>query len=263
MPVNLLQDVSVTSGAIHLKFSVTIDIDTLVDSNFVLMLDGATPSEVSGAFKSIDITRDYDSISRVLKLYLESALTPETDYILRISDLKTPYQETLSDVDFLFTTGTTTVISPSDQVPVTPEVVIEDSSIRDFTLAELNLAVINSGGSVFRIVNFDPGEEDAFYMPASYNEGRIEITFSSPVADNFISNEFFKVQKKLVGRGMARWQDVPIIITASTDYSTIILYLPSTDATPIYSGSGLTYWEPGYKYRVRVSSLVGSISDII
>jgi len=95
MSVNLIQDASVTTGSIDIKFAVTIDIDTLINSNFTLLLDGATPSPVSSPFETISVARDYDSISRIIRLYLISALTPETDYILRISNLKTPFNKNM------------------------------------------------------------------------------------------------------------------------------------------------------------------------
>lgn len=263
MSVNLIQDASVTTGSIDIKFAVTIDIDTLINSNFTLLLDGATPSPVSSPFETISVARDYDSISRIIRLYLISALTPETDYILRISNLKTPFNETLTTSSFYFTTGEDTTIDITDQVPETPEVIVEDNSIRSITAVDLTSTLVSPNATELQIMSIDPDSDTAYFLDSSYNEGRIEIVFNTILAANFVSTDYFKVQRKPVGRGMSRWEDLSVIVTSDSTSGIVIIYLPSTDATPVYGEPDVTYWEAGYKYRLRISGSIGSATDTL
>lgn len=263
MPLNIIQNVTVTTASIAVKFSITVDIDTLINDNFTLVLDGATPSPVSDPFETISILRDYDSISRILTLYLKSELSPVTDYELTISGLKTPFQEVIATAVYSFTTCEDTTVNPADQIPEAPEVVIEDSSIRDIGAVDLLTAVTVSDATELQVMSIDPDSESAYFLDPSYNEGRIEIVFNTILAANFVSTDYFKVQRKPVGRGMSRWEDVSVIVTSDSTSGIVIIYLPSTDATPVYGEPDMTYWEAGYKYRLRISGSIGSATDTL
>lgn len=261
MPINIVQGVTIATGFIKLKLSLTVDIDTLINDNFDLAIDGATPSPIVDPFETIDVIRDYDSISRTITLYYANPLVGDTDYVLTISGLKTPYQEVIATSEVTFTTPTDTTIDPTEQVPVSDPVVIEDNSIRDITAVDLTTSLVLSADADLRITSVVPEPDNAYYLSSSYNEGRIEITFNTIIAANFVSSDYFRVQRKTVGRGMARWEDVTTIVTSDSTSGIVIIYMPSNDATPVYGEPDLTYWEAGYKYRLRVSGSIGSATD--
>lgn len=263
MPINIVQGVTIATGFIKLKLSLTVDIDTLINDNFDLAIDGATPSPIVDPFETIDVIRDYDSISRTITLYYANPLVGDTDYVLTISGLKTPYQETIATSEVTFTTPTDTTIDPTEQVPVSDPVVIEDNSIRDITAVDLTTSLVLSADTDLRISSVVPAPDQAYYVSSSYNEGRIEITFNTIIAANFVSSDYFRVQRKTVGRGMARWEDVATIVTSDSTSGVVIIYLPSNDATPVYGEPDLTYWEAGYKYRLRISGSIGSATDTV
>jgi hypothetical protein len=263
MPINIVQGLTIATGFIKIKLSLTVDIDTLINNNFDLAIDGATPSPVADPFETINVLRDYDSISRTLTLYYANALVGDTDYILSISGLKTPYQEVIAMSQVTFTTPTDTTIDVTEQVPVEVPVVIEDVSIRDITAVDLTTAIVVSSDTDLRIASIVPTADEAYYVSSSYNEGRIEITFNTIIAANFVSSDYFRVQRKTVGRGMARWEDVTTIVASDSTSGIVIIYMPSNDATPVYGEPDLVYWEVGYKYRLRISGSVGSATDVV
>jgi hypothetical protein len=263
MPINIVQGVTIATGFIKLKLSLTVDIDTLINNNFDLVIDGATPSPIVDPFETIDVLRDYDSISRTITLYYANSLVGNTDYILTISGLKTPYQEIIATSQITFTTPTDTTIDVTEQVPVSVPVIIEDVSIRDITAVDLTTAIVVSADKDLRVTSVAPTLDQAYYVSSSYNEGRIEVIFNAVIAANFVSSDYFKVQRKTVGRGMARWEDVTTIVTSDSTNGIVIIYMPSNDATPVYGEPDLTYWEVGYKYRLRISGTIGSATDTI
>jgi len=79
--MTIYQWYDVNTSHIEIKFIDTIDISTLINANFVLKnTTGATPSVVSSPFLPIDVSRDYYSISRVIKLYWNIDLVPDSTY---------------------------------------------------------------------------------------------------------------------------------------------------------------------------------------
>lgn len=263
MPVTVVQAKSMSAANIKIKFGLTIDIDTLLNENFAFALSAATPTVISNPFEDISISRDYDSISRTLTLWLKNTLVSEGTYTLTISGLKTPYQEIIPTTVVNLTAPVDVTIDLVDQVPVPDPVVIEDASIRDVASVALTYPATVADTNELIIESLVPSVIDAAYLAEDYNEGRIEITFNTILAANYVSSDYFKVQRKTVGRGMARWEDISTIVTSDSTSGIVIIYMPSNDDVPVYGEPDKVYWEKGYKYRLRISGAIGSATDTV
>lgn len=240
----------------EIKFVDTISIPTLINANFALYnVSLATPAIVANAFKTINVVRDYYSISRTLNLWFDVDLVSNTNYEIRISGLKTVTSSLIDSDIITFTTGTltdTAIVVPPDKTPAVVDV--QDYSIKD--ISPFSIYYVEDAAT-FQVLSIVPDTTNSYYLPESFNEGRIEITFSSIPAANFISGEYFKVQRKLIGKGLNPWETISAIVTSSPETKLVVIYLPSNDATPVFAEPDKIYWETGYKYRLRISPLIG------
>lgn len=258
MPVSLVQSAAVNEGYITIKFNYTVDIDTLVNANFTLANTDATPSTVSDPFETIVLSRDYDSIARKLILYFKKPLVPLSDYVVTIKDLKTPAGDLIGTAQIGFTTVDDVTPEEEEIVPVSEPVDVKDHSIKDVTLIDFDNLTFQ-GSSIFYVKSIKPNIEQAFQMEPSYNEGRIEIAFNETPAANFVSDEYFKVQRKKLSRTPKKWEDVDVLVTSDPSSDLVIIYIPSTDDVNdiVYGEPDRTYWEAEYKYRLRISKEIG------
>lgn len=261
MPVTVVQTKSISAGNIQIKFGLTVDIDTLVKSNFTLALNSATPSLITDPFEDIVVSRDYDSISRRLTLWLKHPLVSLGVYTLTMTNLKTPYQEVIPTTLVSLTAPQDVSVDLLDQVPIPDPVIIEDISIRDTTALSLTYPITTSDEDQLIVKNVVPDLITSAYLEESFNEGRIEVFFNTIIAANYVSSDYFKVQRKTVGRGMARWEELDTIVTSDSNSGIVIIYLPSIEETPVYGEPDRIYWEKGYKYRLRISGAIGSATD--
>jgi len=251
----------VKSENVEIKFVDTLHRATLINANFTVMnMSTATPTAISNPFKAIDISRDFSSISRVLTLWWDITLSNDTDYRITIANLNTINGAVIDSQNIDFSTGT--IAADSVESPLTREPVdVEDYSIKNISTI-LNVTAATAA-SVFNIESVTPDSSFSYYLDPSHNEGKIEITFSLVPAANFVSNDYFKVQRKAIGRGISRWEDISALVTSSANDSLVVIYLPSipaaddVDQTSYYAEPDLTYWEEGYKYRLRISGDIG------
>lgn len=265
---DLLEDFAIDNDTFDLKFSVSLKTSTLVNANFVLFVDGATPVEVPDAFQEIIIAEDYNSISRLLQLrWLEDVLEVSTDYRLEISNLQTVVGHTLSSVAVLFTTGADAgdLVNPVD-VPLETPPEIVDYSIKTAVFDITSLST--SGATVpFGVEESDPIQGD-FYLPPDYNNGRLVVTFTGEPDLGTINAETVKLQKRSVVRGPSRWTSLEVQVSSSG--STIYIDLPSVDhypeaATPstvtVYNTADYEYFEENTKYRLILSKNIASATE--
>lgn len=265
---DLLEEVDVSADTIDLKFSVSLKTSTLINANFVLYLDLATPVVVEDAFQEIIINEDYNSISRVLQLrWLDDVLDPSTDYRLTISNLQTVVGHVLAPVAVLFTTGETEddVTNPVD-VPLETPPEIVDYSIKSAVFDITSLGT--SGATVpFGVEESDPIQGD-FYLPPDYNNGRLVVTFTGEPDLGTINADTVKLQKRSVVRGPSRWTNLEVQVSSSG--STIYIDLPSVDhypeaATPstitVYNTADYEYFEENTKYRLILSKNIASATE--
>jgi hypothetical protein len=253
--LNLLEYAQVDLNTVVLKFGRTIKISSLVNKNFTVQTDSATPSVISGAFQTINTITDYNQISRSLILYWDKQLAPNTSYIIRVSGFLDAANELIDEEQVLFTkTDDATPSSFSSiRVPEIQEVLIEDHSIRADAYTSVQIIAKNPN---FYINSVDP-HPGAFYLENEYNSGRAIVTFSSRPASNFLSNTYFKAQRKKIQRAPSRWQNIETRISMHSWKPEVYIDFPSNDSTPVYFFEDKTYFESGYKYRIIVSKDVG------
>lgn len=241
---------------LYLKFNFTPKWQALTPEKFQLWTTGATPAQIANPWKDFDLQKDYNSISRSLKLYVNTQLEPNTLYEIHtvgVPNAAGVIQD--NDID-QFTTGDLPLLP---QEPDAPAIEIVDHSIKTDSLG---VTVI--GGQVvpvsvaqsFRIVSTDP-EEDAIYLPEDFNKGRVSINFSQVPSAPYITPAYFKAQKKALSRKYARWETVDALVTTDGG-TTVYVDFPSDDAEPVYNEPDASYFATNHKYRVRVSKAVGS-----
>jgi len=242
----------------EIKFLDTISTPTLTLDNFSLFNTTVpeSPVEISTPFKEIDIARDYYSISRTFNLWFNVNLLANNDYEIRISGLKTVIGEVISSDVLDFSVGSltelTSVEQPTKDVSVGD---VEDYSIKD--VSSFFSPFLVSDTTAISVISVKPDLNTSYYLAESYNEGRIEITFNTIPAANFISGDYFKVERKPIVNTITRWEKVNTIVASNPETALVVIYMPSNDATPVYGEPDVTYWEPGYKYRLRISAQIG------
>lgn len=246
----------VRTDRVEIKFSTVLNVSSFANSHFVLRnISLATPAVIVNPFDDINLTRDYYSISRTLFLYWNTTLPSDSNFTLTISGMKTVLGIQLPTEVISFSTGAATTDPITEDIPTRLPVDVEDYSIKAIVTSGVFPDYIETTTTPFHLLSIKPSSDEAWFLDSSYNEGRIEITFSAPLAANFISNDFFKMQKKKLGQGIARWETVTTIVTSNSNL--VIIYMPSNDDTPIFGEPAYIYWEVGYKYRLRISGSIG------
>lgn len=256
MALNLIDKVSVNINNVIIKFGRTVTVSSLVEENFEVYKDGPTPVKLSSPFRPINTITDYNQISRALTLYWDIVLESETDYIIKVINLKDSSGQTVATEEIQFTTGLTAA-TPS--ILTTPSIefetiLIEDNSIR--TDIETSYQII-AKNPFFYIESTYP-KSGSFYIAEDENNGRIIIKFNENPAANYINNNSFRTQRKKIQRFPTRWENIESIVSLNTAKKEVYVDLPSIDATPSYNTPDLVYFESGYKYRIIVSALVGT-----
>lgn len=259
--MTIYQTYEIRYDYVEIKFDDSLNISTLINNNFTVKdVTGATPITIANPFKAINVTRDFYSITRVLKLWWNFALTTNTNYEITIANLQTLSGTILPNEIIAFSTDGVELPPTSTQIeepPTREPVEVEDYSIK--TVTEVLFTDISASTvDIFKIESIKPDNFNAAYLTADYNEGRIEIIFNAIPAANYISSEFFKVQRKLIGKGISRWEDVNVIVGSDPATKMVVIYMPSDDAITQYAEPYKNYWLPGYKYRLRISENIGS-----
>lgn len=256
MALYLIDNATVTVNTVNIKFGRTIKISSLVNSNFTVETDAATPVAVSSPFRSINTLTDYNQISRTLTLYWNTVLGSNTDYVIKINNLLDSSGLTVPEERITFTSQTATAtpsILQEARGTVVNEVLIEDKSVR--VDIETGYQILAKNPS-FYIESTNPVSGD-FYLNNDENNGRVTITFSSRPASNFLTNKYFKAQRKKIQKTPSRWENIVAQISLHSWKPDVYVDFPSTDATPVYFTDDKEYFETGYKYRVIVSAEVG------
>lgn len=251
-----VDEIIVNDAQILIKFGISIKTSTLINANFLLSYQTASPSEIANPFKTIVLADDYNSISRVLTLEFNSGvLQASTDYELLITNLKNASGVTQSNAIHLFSTDSDPIPTPEEERQQPPEVTIIDHSIvPDVVFVDTSSTA--SSDTVFALVESDPENWDVF-LPEDYNKGVVTLKFNIKPNSDFLTSTYFFAQKKAIQRRPGRWETVSIVITEDPSYPWVYIKFPSNDATPVYDTSGAVYYEENYKYRVRISKDLG------
>lgn len=256
MALYLIDSATVSVNTVNVKFGRTVKIASLINANFTVFTDAATPIQVSSPFRNINTITDYNQISRTITLYWDVVLSSNTDYIIKINNLVDSSGLTIPEERVSFTSQTnaaTPSILQQSQATVLNEVLIEDKSIRADIETGYQILAKNPN---FYIESINPSNGD-FYLSNGENNGRVTITFSSRPASNFLTNKYFKAQRKKIQKIPSRWETVSTQVSMHSWKPDVYVDFPSDDATPAYYTDDKTYFESGYKYRVIVSGEVG------
>lgn len=245
MPITS-DDILVFDSHIVVKFHRSLKAVSLVQATYTVLTNAATP--VNGAFDAINLVNDYDSISRTLTLYYASSIQSNTTYTLKIDGLVDAAGFAQPTMTYTFVTNTTPAIN--GPIPAEP-IYVEDHSIRRDAFTSVQ--TITEANPNFYISATDPDLETPI-LDSGYNNGRIVIKFSSSPSANYLTSQYFKVQNKILQRGLSRWNLVDgIIISMDSQNPWVYLDIPSQDATPVYNTLGSIYFLDGYKYRIKIS----------
>lgn len=251
----LIEELVVRDNSLAVKFLRTVRVSSITNPRFTLAENAATP--ITSAFKAIEVSEDYDAISRTLLLYFSASLKSNTSYTLTISGLQDASGATIPTESVDFTTSDVTTTSDDEAPPLPeppPEIVeIEDHSVRDPVFTGSAVMAINP---TFYVTGTDPDQAEPL-VTTGYNDGRVTLRFSSYPASGFINSTYFKAQRKKISREFNRWETLPAQVTTDSSRPWVYVDFPSTDATPVYHMPDKEYFPVGYKFRVRVSRDVG------
>lgn len=240
--------VDVAQSALNVRFNNHVKVSTLVDENFTLLLDTATPTEIPDAFNQIDC-EDYNSITRVLKIGIAADLEPDVDYLLRIDGVQYGGSSTEISDEFSFRLNEAVV---GGAEPDPQPVQIEDFSIKTFSTLEIESATTEPSSDEFVLVSTDPENSD-FFVEEDYSEGLLALTFNTPPDTAFLNDTYIKVQRKKSQVAPARWEKVAVKFSISSTEPVAYISFPALEDEDIYREVGYTYFEQGYTYRVRLS----------
>ena len=254
MALFLIDQAQVNIYSVSIKFGRTIKISSLNNENFKLYKDTATPTLVSAPFVLIDTIKDYNQISRIITLYWRTSLDNNQDYYIDVVNLIDSSGVIVGSekVKFTYKTSSTPSTQPF-QAPELVPILIEDKSIKKDVDISYQILAKNPK---FYIDSIDPVNGD-FYLDNSYGNGRVIVTFNERPASNFLSNKYFKAQRKKIQKSPSRWESVETRVLMHSWKPEVYIDFPSNDATPVYNEEGKIYYETGYKYRIIVSKDVG------
>ena len=255
MALNLVDNCTISANNVVIKFGRTIPVSSLLDENFELYEDSATPVQVSSPFRDINTITDYNQISRTLNLYWNTILKPGTDYKIKVVNIVDATGTLIDSEEITFTSSTEAATPSALETVVTQidELLIEDKSIR--TNVETSYQIIAKNPE-FYVNEVSPANGD-FYINNGENDGRVVISFNERPASNFLTTKYFKAQRKKMQKAPSRWETISAQISMHSWKPDVYVDFPSNDSTPVYYVDNKTYFETGYKYRVIVSSEVG------
>jgi hypothetical protein len=255
VPLNLIDYAAVNLDRVKIKFGRTIKIASITNDKFIVQTSAATPTSVQNPFKKINTLADYNTISRTLTLYWNKTLVSGQEYYIRLVGLLDSANEVISEEKIAFTkqdSATPSGIS-SAVVPVLEEIHVEDKSVLVEAYTSYQIIAKNPE---FYIKDIDP-KNGSFYINNDHRDGRVTITFNERPATNFLTNKYFKVQRKKIQRTPSRWETLTTRIQMHSWKPEVYIDFPSNDATPVFYTEDKTYFETGYKYRITASKEIG------
>jgi hypothetical protein len=253
--LNLLDYASVGVDKVKIKFGRTIKVSSITNDKFIVQTTDATPTAVSGPFKTINTLSDYNSISRTLTLYWDKVLTSGQEYYIRVVGLLDAANEVVTEeyIKFVKVDAATPSGFSTSIVPVIEEILVEDNSIISEAYTSYQIIAKNPE---FYIDSVEP-KNGSFYILNNNEDGRVTIVFNARPATNFLSNKYFKAQRKKIKKAPGRWENLETVVQMHSWKPEVYVDFPSLDATPSYFTEGKDYFEKGYKYKIIVSKDVG------
>lgn len=248
----LIEEIIVGNTTLKITFLHTLKVSSIVNDRFTLVSTESTPNTI--LFQPISTIDDYNSISRLLTLKYTENLLPETEYTLTVSGLLSATGNHLPEESVSFTTDDSTVPSYEEIIEASEEPPIEiiDYSLKSGVFTGESDILFSPTNLDFFIESTNPAPLESI-VTTGFNNGRIIIKFTAAPSSIFLTNNYFKAQRKTLARGFTRWEDLAANISADPIKPWVYIDFPSIDATPSYNIGNTQYFEEGYKYRVRVS----------
>jgi hypothetical protein len=258
----LIETAQVTTTYLNIKFEPSVKVSTLVNPAFTVTNITADPDTVvASPFKPIDITKDYNSLAKVLTLYWnDGVLAPSTAYTIAIDGLKNAAGTDLDPGTVEFTTPTTLPTEPEENdvnVPPDPPVIV------DFTLESGDYDFVEEQEATSdRLKVMKTSIEDGeIFVESTHNKGRFIVRFNRRPALPFVNGEFFRVQRKEIKRSPSRWESVKAFISIDPIQPWVYVDFPTADER--YGLLDQEYFVENFKYRLIISKHVGSKFNIV
>lgn len=255
MALYLIEHATVDTEAVIIKFGRTVKISSLINPNFIVETTDATPVQLVSPFSPINTITDYNQISRTLRLFWDVQLEQNKEYVVKVQNLLDAVNEVIPTelIKFTKSDDATPSTITSFQEPDYEEILIEDKSVRTDAFSTVQILAKNPN---FYIVSADPFSGD-FYLDNGYKKGRVTIEFNVRPASNFLSNKYFRAQRKKIQRSPSRWEDINTVVSMHSWKPEVFIDFPSLSSTPSYYTEGFDYFETGYKYRIIISKNIG------
>lgn len=253
----VLEGLTIGRSFLKLKFQFTVQVASLEREKFVIHpaeVDEqgepflpATPSGSNISLKEIIIRDDFNSIRKELMLNFAdiAELDDETIYYALVIDgLRTASGHNVPAETIFFKYN-------FDNAPIDDATEEEPVVIQDFSIKTIPDEVV-IGSTSFYIVETVPENGDIF-IDKGYMSGTIGVRFSTRPNIVSVNKKNIKVQRKKIGGKNFRWEDIDTITALDADEPILYVYMPSIEATPVYYEDDKTYFEAGYKYRLKIS----------
>jgi Big-like domain-containing protein len=272
---HLVEEVEVGTTFLRVKFARTVKVSSITNNHFTLATDEATPVPVADAFDPIEISDDYNTISRILTLYYDEDIEADTTYTFTVTGLQDPLGNVIAPESVSFETPATVDTGPgtggstggggtgggtgagsgtgtSTGTDYDYSVEIEDHSLGDADPLFGEDVPVDVPSAAFYVKSTDPLKNEPI-VATNYKDGRVTIEFNKYPSTTYINGTYFKAHKKKMQRDYARWEPVSVLVSQDMAKPKVYLDFPSTDTTPVYHTAGKEYFPLDYKFRVRVS----------
>jgi len=240
-----------TNSVLLVKFDNHIKVSTLDTATFTLWLDSTTPEEIELPFHSVEASKDYNSITRTLKLWVTADLDANTPYTLEVENV----EYAGSGVSVTDSVSFTLDVAIQGYEEIVPDPVeIEDHSIKSTIEIDTGLDPIPVLRD-FYLVGSDPIDND-YFVDADHDLGVISLSFSETPDTKFLNSKYVKVLRKKVQVAPSRWEKIGVKFSVSSTEPIVYLSFPAIGSPTTYKELGFDYFESGYTYKITLSRYI-------
>lgn len=232
-------------GDFSVVFARTVAASSILGAVKIVGPDGDI---VEGAFDPIDLSNDYNSITRRLTMHISTPLEGMTTYALLVEGLYSPtgegqdvghyltFMTNDNDVDLTADAGNIDFINVLDNTDISKPLVIIDGEVTVSTVALVRTLPTNG----------------SYNISPAYNAGEMQIVFSEAVGD--VDETHVLVEKRVISTIETSHDIVAVeVVKDSGNPKQVNITLPM-----ISEG---VYIEPGYEYRITVFPTLPMLVD--
>lgn len=241
----LIQRLDVYKDYLFLKFQDMITAASLDAGDFVIRDEDG--NEIPNALQPLNVERDYNRISRSVKLYFADIIDADTNYTLRVQNINNILGEPYATVDINFktqkSTGDAAIVAP-----IEPNFYVEDHTVANVSFPDTGGGGVTepaTPNTYLEVVGSNP-IADSIFNTSPDDEYAVDIILSEDI-DLADSDEFITVQKRKLAYTFTQWEDISI------------------DELPAETSSKLEFVVPSdgdnYQYRVIINKALRSSDD--